>query len=132
MPTGDFPVPLSGVPLSQARTYQLHIHLKRRQTLLVGRLGRFSFDKGHYVYTGSASRNMRQRLLRHLSGHKTLHWHIDYLLAAGAAEITAISLSAEPECSVNQSVIGAIPVTGFGASDCRNGCGSHLKFLRQL
>ncbi|MGW8248126.1 MAG: GIY-YIG nuclease family protein [Acidiferrobacterales bacterium] len=132
MSTSEFPVPLSGVSLSEARTYQLHIQLKRSQRLEIGRLGRFKLEKGHYLYTGSATRNMRQRLLRHLSGHKTLHWHIDYLLVADSAEIIGISLAAEPECSVNQSVIGEIPVRGFGASDCRAGCGSHLKFLGRL
>jgi Uri superfamily endonuclease len=132
MANSDFPVPLSGVPLAEARSYQLHIHLKRRQSIVIGRLGRFGFEQGHYLYTGSATRNMRQRLLRHLSGHKTLHWHIDYLLAVEAAEIISISLASDPECSVNQSVIAEIPVRGFGASDCRAGCEGHLKFLGQL
>ncbi|MDX5151692.1 MAG: GIY-YIG nuclease family protein [Acidiferrobacterales bacterium] len=132
MSTSELPVPLSGAPLSEARTYQLHIHLEHGQNLEIGRLGRFSFEKGDYLYTGSATRNMERRLLRHLSGHKTLHWHIDYLLAADSAEIIAISLAAEAECYVNQSVIARIPVRGFGASDCRAGCGSHLKFLGQL
>jgi Uri superfamily endonuclease len=132
MPASEFSVPLSGVSLPEARTYQLHIELKRRQNIVIGRLGQFTFDKGRYLYTGSATRNMKQRLLRHLSGHKSLHWHIDYLLAEKSAKITAISLSAEAECIVNQSVKAAIPVPGFGASDCRAGCGAHLKYLGQL
>jgi Uri superfamily endonuclease len=129
MVVDEFPVPVSGVALDNARTYQLHILLGRSQDIVVGRLGRFSFEKGHYLYTGSATRNMRTRLLRHLSGHKTLHWHIDYLLAADSAVITDISLASEPECVVNQSVKADIPVVGFGASDCRAGCGAHLRFL---
>lgn len=132
MSPSEFPVPLSGVPLAQARTYQLHIHLKCSQSIVIGRLGHFRFEQGHYLYTGSATRHIQQRLLRHLSGHKTLHWHIDYLLAAESAEIISISLMAKAECSVNQSVIAKIPVRGFGASDCRAGCGAHLKFLGQL
>ena len=132
MPGDDFPVPVSGVPLTKARTYQLHIRLGSSQEIVIGRLGRFTFEKGQYLYTGSATRNMRARLQRHLSGNKTLHWHIDYLLAAESAEIISISLMAKAECSVNQSVIAKIPVRGFGASDCRAGCGAHLKFLGQL
>jgi Uri superfamily endonuclease len=132
MPISEFSVPLSGVPLTEARTYQLHIQLGRRQKITVGRLGQFTFEKGNYLYTGSATRNMKQRLLRHLSGHKTLHWHIDYLLAAKSAKITAISLAAKSECVLNQSVKASVPVPGFGASDCRAGCGAHLKYLGQL
>ena len=132
MPGDDFPVPVSGVPLAKARTYQLHIRLGSSQDIVIGRLGRFTFEKGHYLYTGSAMRNMRARLLRHLSGNKTLHWHIDYLLAAETAVITGISLASESECVLNQSIKVSIPVPGFGASDCRAGCGAHLKYLGQL
>jgi len=128
----EFPVPLSGAPLAGARTYQLHIRLKLSQNIVIGRLGRFGFEKGRYVYTGSATRNMRQRLLRHLSGHKSLHWHIDYLLSSESAEITAITLSTKSECVVNQLVKAPIPVHGFGASDCQAGCSAHLKYLGQL
>ena len=132
MPGDDFPVPVSGVPLTKARTYQLHIRLGSSQDIVIGRLGRFTFEKGRYLYTGSATRNMRARLLRHLSGNKTLHWHIDYLLAAETAVITGISLASESECVLNQSIKASIPVPGFGASDCRAGCGAHLKYLGQL
>jgi len=132
MPADDFPVTVSGAALENARTYQLHIRLERGQDIVVGRLGRFRFEAGRYLYTGSATRNMHARLLRHLSGNKTLHWHIDYLLAAESAVITGISLASEPECIVNQSVKAAIPISGFGASDCRAGCGAHLQYLGQL
>jgi len=132
MPAEEFPVTVSGVALENARTYQLHIRLTRRQDIVIGRLGRFSLDEGRYLYTGSATRNMRARLLRHLSRHKSLHWHIDYLLAAESAVITGISLMSDSECIVNQSVKAVIPIPGFGASDCRAGCRAHLKYLGQL
>lgn len=132
MPTREISVPVTGAPLTEATTYQLHIQLGSRQKITVGRLGQFTFEKGRYLYTGSARRNMKQRLLRHLSGHKTLHWHVDYLLAAKSAKITAISLATEAECIVNQSVKAKVPVPGFGASDCHAGCSSHLKYLGQL
>jgi hypothetical protein len=35
----------------------------------------------------------------------------------------------EPECLINRNTPGEILVAGFGASDCRAGCGSHLKYL---
>lgn len=132
MTSSEFGVPLTGTALAKARTYQLHIRLAHAQQITVGRLGRFAFAAGTYLYTGSARRNMRARLSRHLADDKTLHWHIDHLLAVAQAKITRIHLSAEIECVVNQSVNGEIPVPGFGASDCRRGCGSHLKYMGHL
>jgi Uri superfamily endonuclease len=110
-------------------TYQLDIELPRAATIQVGRLGRLRFPAGRYRYTGSARRNLIARVRRHLSNEKNLRWHIDYLLAARGARIVAVNLSADPECACNQQVAGRILVPGFGASDCRARCGSHLKYL---
>ncbi len=96
---------------------------------MAGALGSCNFPAGHYVYTGSARRNLQARITRHLSTGKKLRWHIDYLLAHPDVEILRVETSAIPECRWNQQLEGRIPVAGFGASDCRNGCGSHLKLL---
>lgn len=95
----------------------------------VGRLGTFDFPAGRYVYTGSALRNFEARVNRHLSDTKRMHWHIDYLLAAPGVRVLEVRRFAETECSINQNTEGEAPVAGFGASDCRAGCGSHLKRL---
>jgi diamine N-acetyltransferase len=50
-------------------------------------------------------------------------------LTAPGVVIDASRTSAEAECAVNRGTPGAILIRGFGASDCRAGCGSHLKFL---
>lgn len=110
-------------------TYQLHIELACPQRLTIGKLGTFYFPAGHYVYTGSARRNLGARISRHQSGAKKLHWHIDYLLASPHARIAAVRTSTKPECRMNQCIQGSLPVPGFGASDCRAGCISHLKLL---
>jgi len=128
VPGDEFPVPLSGLPLEKACTYQLEIDLCEDVVVQVGRLGRFRLPVGRYVYTGSARRHLAARLQRHLAAEKALRWHIDYLLACEAATIVGIYLSNEPECQLNQSVNGAILAPRFGASDCRAGCGSHLKY----
>lgn len=109
-------------------SYQLLLHVEHPVTVCMGKLGVHRFSRGYYVYTGSARRNMRARLLRHLSRDKKLHWHIDYLLRAAPVQIVDVYLSEEPECVLNQRVHGTIPVKHFGASDCRAGCGSHLKY----
>jgi Uri superfamily endonuclease len=95
----------------------------------IGRLGEFCFAAGCYVYTGSARRNLEQRIARHLRCEKRLRWHIDYLLAAPGVRITGVERSPDGECELNRRSAGTMPVPGFGASDCRQGCGSHLKYL---
>lgn len=110
-------------------TYQLHIRLIQPLRLWIGRFGEFDFPAGDYVYTGSAKRNFEARIARHLRRDKRLRWHIDYLLAAPGVEVVEVLRSAEPECALNQATAGEIPVPGLGASDCRLGCGSHLKYL---
>lgn len=110
-------------------TYQLAITLAAPARVAVGRLGVFEFPAGRYVYTGSARRNLEARIARHLRKEKTLRWHIDYLLAAPQAHVTGVERSTQPECALNQATAGRVLIPGFGASDCRAGCGSHLKFL---
>jgi Uri superfamily endonuclease len=98
--------------------------------LVIGRLGECDFPAGDYVYTGSAKRNLEARIARHLREGKKLHWHIDYLLASRHAESIDVIHSSIPECELHQAASGRIPVPGFGATDCRAGCGSHLKLQR--
>lgn len=111
------------------RTYQLLILLPRAVDVEVGRLGRFVFPAGAYVYTGSAVRNMDSRVQRHQAREKGLRWHLDYLSTLPGVSVREIARHPEPECEINQRTAGEVLVPGFGASDCRKGCGSHLKFL---
>ncbi|MCK9282992.1 MAG: GIY-YIG nuclease family protein [Rhodocyclaceae bacterium] len=108
-------------------TYQLLIDVPRTLRIAVGALGVCEFPAGRYVYTGSARRNFEARIARHRAQKKRLHWHIDYLLAAPGVRITEVVRSTVAECLLNRATAGAIPVPGFGASDCCAGCGSHLK-----
>lgn len=110
-------------------TYQLSIRLTDDIRIAIGALGTHRLPAGDYVYTGSARRNLEARIARHCSRHKKLHWHIDYLLAAAEARIVDIRRLTQTECTVNQQQPGRILVPGLGASDCRAGCGSHLKYL---
>lgn len=111
------------------RTYQLLIGIAHPVRVVVGRLGRFEFAAGRYLYTGSAVRNFEARISRHRAATKKLRWHIDYLLAAPGVSIIEVLRHADAECAVHQRTIGELVVAGFGSSDCRAGCGSHLKRL---
>jgi Uri superfamily endonuclease len=115
------------VSRDRAISYQLVIKLPSTVRVQVGRLGEFEFRAGTYVYTGSARRGFEARLARHARPEKALRWHIDYLLAVPGVRITKVVRSRRDECGLNQAVRGAVCVPGFGASDCRAGCGSHLK-----
>jgi Uri superfamily endonuclease len=109
--------------------YQLIVQVAHPVRLTVGRLGECRFPAGRYVYTGSARRALEARVARHLSPTKTLHWHIDHLLAAPGVAVVAVRRSTRAECMLNRSTGGVTIVPGFGASDCRAGCGSHLRYL---
>lgn len=111
-------------------TYQLIIRVPHQVTVEVGRLGVYTFPEGIYVYTGSARRNLEARIARHQRRDKALRWHIDYLLSTPGVEVIEVVRSTEAECALNHLVAGDVVVPGFGASDCRRGCGSHLKRLR--
>jgi len=123
----------------QPGTYAVVLELVESRNLKVGHLGGFGFPVGYYVYLGSARGpgGLRARLSRHLRWVLKPYWHIDYLVASallrGYAYVVFGSLEAEPgptECAWSQAVLSmsdaAVPVSKFGASDCRSGCPAHL------
>lgn len=113
------------------QSYQLHINIKNNIEIQIGKLGKFTFPMGNYIYTGSAKKNIDERIKRHQSNSpdKKLHWHVDYLLDDENAKITEVQKFDEEECTLNQKATGEIIVVGFGISDCKNKCRSHLKYL---
>jgi Uri superfamily endonuclease len=109
----------------------------------VGRLGRFDFTAGLYVYVGSAfgPGGLAARVGRHLRSGKRLRWHIDYLTCEPGvrtvATITRLQTAAANdvpgiclECDWVRCLLAIpgveIPARGFGASDCREDCPAHL------
>ena len=114
------------------RSYQLIIELKQPMCCRIGQLGVFDFPAGRNVYTGSARRAFEARMGRHLRQEETLRWHIDHLLAAPGVRVVRVLRSWGDECALNQAGPGTVPVPRFGASDCRAGCGAHLKRLGPL
>ncbi|MEA3332758.1 MAG: GIY-YIG nuclease family protein [Pseudomonadota bacterium] len=110
-------------------SYSLFINIEKNQTITVGRFGSFLFIPGSYIYSGSARRNLLARVNRHLRQEKKLRWHIDYLLNAPTVDIIKVLVSTISECELVAAGGGTVLVPGFGASDCRSGCGSHLRIL---
>jgi len=121
-------------------TYTLVIRLDKETLIDVKKCGIFIFQRGYYAYTGSAlgygASNLRNRVARHLKRRKAQHWHLDFLVAnknATVIAVVAVGRSVNEECKANdaiKNVEGATtPVVGFGASDCKHDCGSHLLYF---
>ena len=119
--------------------YNLLIKLTKTVNITIGKLGRFTFPPGYYIYTGSAKKNLSQRIERHKRRNgKKLRWHIDYLLNSRYAHIEDILIYKNPaltECALNKKIYALnsseIIVKNFGSSDCRNKCPAHLIFFRE-
>lgn len=110
--------------------YLILLRLDRPFAVDIPRLDRHILPPGWYAYAGSArgSGGLRARIGRHLKTGKPVHWHIDRLTPAAAA-IVALAYPAGEECALISALLSrggfAVPIPGFGASDCR-ACVSHL------
>ncbi len=111
-----------------ATTYRLILFVLEPMDVRAGGLGRIRLPAGWYVYTGSARRGMDARIARHLRRRKPRRWHIDYLTSDRRVLVVGVSRHREPECRLNRRQGGLVVVPGFGAGDCRSGCGSHLRY----
>lgn len=114
--------------------YSLVIHVSRKRTINIGRLGGFIFPAGFYIYVGSAQKNLERRVGRHLRREKKLHWHIDYLLRhARVTGVHTLAAKKHAECELSHKVENmkdaVIPVRGFGSSDCS--CATHLYYFKK-
>jgi Uri superfamily endonuclease len=88
---------------------------------------------GQYGYIGSAfgPGGIHARVRHHLLPSPKPHWHLDYVKPY--VEWTALGWSVNTtrfECRWIQQLIQldgiSIPIPGFGASDCRQGCPAHF------
>jgi histidyl-tRNA synthetase len=109
--------------------YILEILLDRPLAFEAARL-RGTLPRGTYAYAGSAygPGGLRARIARHLKSDKPIHWHADRLTAAGRV-IGLGFIEGGRECDLAQELAAlpdaAIPIAGFGSSDCRR-CRAHL------
>ncbi len=120
--------------------YALVLENQKDHPIQIGNLGNFPFLSGLYIYVGSAlgktSTNLCHRLKRHLSRKKKLFWHIDFFLNSEFIKIIAViysNTSERKECAVASTVSqlydSRILAPKFGASDCKQRCGSHLFYF---
>lgn len=112
--------------------YCLIIEMKKLSKIKVGAKGFITFDKGFYVYVGSALNSLTKRVERHISNDKKKHWHIDYLLLNKNTKINQVIYTyctEKIECiisnEINKNTNEYIKL--FGCSDCN--CSSHLYYF---
>ena len=114
--------------------YCLIINVKKDIKIKIGALGKIKFEKGNYVYVGSAQNNLKKRIKRHLAKRKKRFWHIDYLLNNKFVKILKIfykKAKKSEECKIAKILsISEIIIPNFGCSDCN--CKAHLFKLKSL
>ena len=116
--------------------YTLIIDLEKDLSFSLKTLGDLSFEKGTWIYIGSAmgngSTSLENRIRRHFRSEKTIHWHIDHLLKSNSRIRSAIwaESSTHIECDIAKSIEQMKNISpgprGFGASDCKKKCWTHL------
>lgn len=129
---------LSGTPAGPRRVpalprevgaYALLLRLRRPQSIATAKDATVLLGLGWYVYAGSAygPGGIAARVARHFRASKRRHWHIDRLTEA--AELWAFGVPGGRECALVSALLAsgafAVPLPGFGSSDCRR-CPSHL------
>jgi len=122
------------VVLNMKGVYLLLLDVKNDCVVTVGSLGMIKFQKGNYVYVGSAQNGVGKRLERHFRKNKNIRWHIDYMINNPNVKVVSALCKEAPkseECFLAQNLLKLnLPVKGFGCSDCK--CSSHLFKLREL
>ena len=112
-------------------TYALVLKSSSYRWIEIGKLGKFLTQPGYYVYAGSAlgPGGLKARIAHHARISQRPHWHIDYLRLVLSLDEVWYSYDSEHHehqwADAFRRLKGAtLPISGFGASDCR--CRSHL------
>lgn len=122
---------------SAGGNYVLFLRVSKTVSIRVGRLGTHFFQPGIYAYVGSAfgPGGLRARMGRHLRSGPVRRWHIDHLRSC--SKVAEVWWSRTPEnlehvwaAALLDLRGAAVPVKGFGSSDCH--CPTHLVQLFAL
>lgn len=117
--------------------YLLELHIKNSIQIKAKKFAGHIFPKGYYYYSGSAQKNLRQRLERHLRKVKVINWHIDHLTTNSSCSIKTVFIANENsknlECEFVKVLLEdfklVINMEGFGNGDCKV-CNSHLLYSK--
>ena len=115
-------------------TYCIVINMIKNWRVKIVAKGFINFQKGYYVYVGSALNSLTKRIERHLSDDKKKRWHADYLLLNKNAEVKEVVYThcdKKIECDISHKINENADeyIEGFGCSDCN--CVSHLYYFKE-
>jgi Uri superfamily endonuclease len=118
---------------TQAGNYVIVGYSANQFAIEIKRFGLRKMPPGYYLYCGSAHGpgGLAGRVNRHLDPHTKKFWHFDYLKHhVKVAQVWWQVNASNFECDTAQFLL-TLPgancvIKGFGASDCRKGCTSHL------
>jgi len=112
--------------------YLLVLYNPETNIFEIGALGRIRFQRGYYVYAGSAQKNLDQRIKRHRRKNKTIRWHIDYIIPSKMSIIKIykirIIVRKETELAEKMLMISDDHIVAFGSGD--SPVSSHLVYFK--
>lgn len=119
-------------------TYLLEIYAAEPFRVEIENFKEKVFPQGYYYYSGSAQKNLEQRVDRHQQEEKNIHWHIDHITTIPTNKIKSVFMfdgaKKNFECEIVRELVEnfrlRIAVKGFGNSDCKR-CQSHLLYCKQ-
>lgn len=113
-------------------SYLLVLKNDRRKAIEVGKLGKIYFNRGYYVYVGSAMSGLESRVARHAKKKKKCFWHIDFITPGNMdiEKVFIIRRADRIESKIAERVGGLCTnfVNRFGASDSSEK--SHLFYFQ--
>jgi Uri superfamily endonuclease len=123
---------------SDSGTYLLEIRANNDFTINHKNFSDIIFRKGFYYYSGSAVKNLKSRISRHVQKEKKIHWHIDYLTTKITNKVERVFIfegkQKQNECEVifflKSQMKLEFEIHKFGNSDC-NSCNSHLLYSKK-
>ena len=124
---------MKDVITEQKGNYILVLKLEKSTEQLIPKFGKIKIFAGYFFYCGSAhgSGGVKSRIKRHLEKESKRFWHIDYIKNHMQLIEVWIQTNLEnEECKYCHFLANQIqaktPIIGFGSSDCKNRCKSHL------
>ena len=123
---------------SNSGIYILETYVPKYFSLGIPKFKNLIIYRGYYYYVGSAQKNLKQRIERHLRKDKKIYWHIDHITVPEQNRIKTVLIfedkAKDYECSLVTEIENFYnlkhPQMGFGNSDC-NKCKSHLLYSKK-